>query len=160
MGSSIKKYIAIEIERTLIVLRFSLFLKFVSPLFVAAGLLHGLFGLGADNLLGAGLSSIEISNPSLDSNNRFYGIAFMAYGLLLFYCARDLRKYKNIIFILLWVLFIAGSSRLISWFFNGAPKPLVILLMLSELAAVFAIYWFKRVLGTSMTASKENLNGH
>ncbi len=156
MGSSIKKYIAIEIERTLIVLRFSLFLKFVAPLFVTAGLLHGLFGLNADNLLGAGLSSIEVANPSLDSNNRFYGIAFTAYGFLLFYCANDLKKYQNIVLILLWVCFFAGGFRLVSWLSYGAPKPLIIILMISEIAAIFVIYWFKRVLDFSNKAQMEN----
>ena len=57
-------------------------LKITAPVFVLVGCLHLVLGLNADLLLGANIGADVISDPVLDSQNRFYGVAFTVYGFL------------------------------------------------------------------------------
>jgi hypothetical protein len=111
----------------------AMLLKLASPFFVAAGTLHGVLGVGADVLLGARLPPEALSDPVLDSQNRFYGVAFMLYGALLWLCATDLDRYATVLRCLLWVFFAAGAARLVSAALHGIPPPAVIALLASEL---------------------------
>jgi hypothetical protein len=52
------------------------FLKLVAPVFVLVGALHLVLGVGADALLGARLPAEAFTDPALNSQNRFYGVAF------------------------------------------------------------------------------------
>ena len=72
-----------------------LLLKLVAPVFLIVGALHLLLGLGADALLGAKVSAEVMTDPALDSQNRFYGVAFTLYGVLLFLCSTDIAKIRN-----------------------------------------------------------------
>ena len=67
--------------------RFALFLKLLAPIFLFVGGLHLILGLGADAMLGAQVPPDAMRDPALNSQNRFYGIAFTLYGVLLFLCA-------------------------------------------------------------------------
>src|SRR5262245_2634357 len=51
--------------------------------FFAAGAMHLTMGLGADALLGANVSAQTLTDAGLDSQNLFYGVSFMLYGVLL-----------------------------------------------------------------------------
>ncbi len=73
----------------------ALFLKIVAPVFVFVAALHLALGTGADVLLGAKLSSEALTDPALNSQNRFYGVAFGLYGVLLYLCATDVPKYAT-----------------------------------------------------------------
>jgi hypothetical protein len=110
------------------------FLKVAAPVFVAVGALHLALGVGADVLLGAKLPAEALGDPALDSQNRFYGIAFGLYGVLLYLCATDLPKYATVLRCVLWVFFAAGLARLVSIATHGVPPPLVLALLASELA--------------------------
>ena len=46
-------------------------------MFFIVGALHLTLGLNADVLLGAKVPAETLSDPALDSQNRFYGVAFM-----------------------------------------------------------------------------------
>ncbi len=61
----------------------TLFLKLASPVFLVVGALHLVLGAGADVLLGARLPPEALADAALDSQNRFYGVAFSLYGVLL-----------------------------------------------------------------------------
>jgi hypothetical protein len=65
-------------------------LKVSSPIFFIVGALHLTLGLQADALLGARLSAEVIADPALDSQNRFYGVSFTLYGVLLFLCSTNI----------------------------------------------------------------------
>lgn len=52
-----------------------LILKLMAPIFFSVGGLHLALGPGADVLLGAQLSREVLADPTLDSQNRFYGLA-------------------------------------------------------------------------------------
>ena len=69
----------------------------MSPVFLLVAALHLAFGLNADALLGAHVNPETAAEPSLSSQNRFYGVAFAVYGPLLYICATDLQRYEPIL---------------------------------------------------------------
>ncbi len=125
---------------------FTLFLKWLAPIPVLVGSLHLLLGVHADVLLGARLPPEALADPVLDSQNRFYGVAFMAYGVLLYLCATDLRKYAAVFNTVIAFMFLGGAGRLIAMALHGMPSPPVILLALIELMGMpLLLLWYFRV---------------
>jgi uncharacterized protein DUF4345 len=124
---------------------FQLFLRIVAPVFLLVGGLHLALGLGADALLGASVPASAMTEPALDSQNRFYGVAFTLYGVLLFLCASDVRKYATALRCLVWVFFAAGAARFVSIAMHGMPPPLILLLMGSELIAPLLLVWLTKI---------------
>lgn len=125
-------------------------LKLAAPIFWIVGAVHLIFGLSADAMLGAHISADTITDPGLDSQNRFYGVAFTVYGTLLFVCASNLSKYRSIVLCLLWTFFAAGLARLISIAMLGTPPPLILALLAVELIAPpLVIYLLNNVTNNS-----------
>ncbi|MDR2851642.1 MAG: DUF4345 domain-containing protein [Burkholderiaceae bacterium] len=123
------------------------FLKLIAPVFALVGALHLALGAGADVLLGAKLPPEALSDATLNSQNRFYGIAFTLYGLLFYLCATDLRKYATVLRCVLWVFFAAGLARLVSIATHGVPPPLVLALLASELVVPpLLLLWLSKAL--------------
>jgi Domain of unknown function (DUF4345) len=114
-------------------IRLPTLLKALAPACVIAGLLHLLMGLNADVLLGAQVSPLTLNDPTLDSQNRFYGVAFTVYGWLLYVCATDLDRYRPVFRCMLAVFFAAGLARLVSVGLHGWPSWPVIGLGAAEL---------------------------
>ena len=108
-------------------------LRLTAPVFVLIGALHLVLGPGAEVLLGAQLPAEALADPVLDSQNRFYGVAFSVYGVLLFLAASDLERYGPVLKVLLWVFFAGGLARLVSIALVGWPPPLVLALTVLEL---------------------------
>ena len=121
---------------------FTAFLKLLAPVPVLVGILHVVLGPGADVLLGAELSWEAIHDPVLDSQNRFYGVVFMGYGLLFWVCAMDLRKYAAVFRIAAGFVFLGGLARLISISVVGVPSATVVFLTVVELLAVPPLVWW------------------
>ena len=111
----------------------SLVLKFMAPIFVFVGGLHLILGVGADVLLGARVSTEVMQDAVLDSQNRFYGVAFTLYGVLFYLCGTDVPKYATVLRCVLWTFFAAGLARLVSVSMFGFPPPLVGVLLITEL---------------------------
>ena len=125
----------------------ALFLKIVAPVFVFVAALHLALGAGADVLLGARLPSEALTDPALNSQNRFYGVAFGLYGVLLYLCAADLAKYATVLRCVLWVFFVAGLARLVSIATHGIPPPLVLVLLATEIVLPPMLHvWLSKVL--------------
>lgn len=110
-------------------------LKVLSPLFFLVAGLHLVLGLQADALLGARLPEALIADPSLSSQNRFYGVAFGLYGALFYLSATDLARYAPVLRCALWALFTAGAARGVAIAADGWPTLQVLLLMGIELGA-------------------------
>jgi Domain of unknown function (DUF4345) len=110
------------------------FLKLIAPVFLVVGAFHLVLGVSADVLLGAKLPAEALADPALNSQNRFYGVAFSLYGVLLYVCATDLSKYAVVLRCVLWVFFAAGLARLVSIATHGVPPPLVLVLLATEIA--------------------------
>jgi hypothetical protein len=104
-------------------------------------------GVGADVMLGAKLPPEALSDAALNSQNRFYGIAFTLYGVLLYLCATDLRRYATVLRCVLWVFFAAGLARLVSIATHGLPPLPVLALLASEiLLPPVLTHWLSKVL--------------
>jgi hypothetical protein len=119
-----------------------IFLRLFGMICVAVGLLHVVLGLGADNLLGAGLGRETIANASLDSQNRFYGAAFMLFGVVAWICSNDLKQHALLFRLTMLMFFIGGVARLISAAIYGSPSLLIQLLAVSELALPPLMIWW------------------
>ena len=125
----------------------SLVLRLASLVFFSVAAVHLILGLGADQLLGAVVPAEALTEPSLDSQNRFYGVSFAFYGVALNICAGDPKRFKPILEAALIVFFLAGCARLVSWGLHGAPAVLVIALMAAELALPPLLYaWLRTAL--------------
>ena len=119
-----------------------LVLKLLAPVFFIVGALHLVLGLGADALLGAKVSTEAMTDPALDSQNRFYAVAFTLYGVLLFLCSTDIPKYATVLRCVLWVFFAAGLARFVSIALHGSPPPMIWLLLVGEVVPPPLLAWW------------------
>lgn len=110
------------------------------------GALHLVLGVRAEVLLGANLPPETLRDATLDSQNRFYGVAFTLNGVLMMLCATDLPRYRGVLLCLLGVLFAAGLARLVSVATHGLPAAPVLALLASELLLVpLLALWAARI---------------
>ena len=124
---------------------FTIALKTLGPVFFIVAALHLVLGLGADGLLGAQITEQMRTEPTLDSQNRFCGVAFAVYGAILLICAKDLNRYEPILKTTLYIFFLAGLSRVVSWLTHGTPAPLVVTLAAVELIAPpVMLFWLSK----------------
>ena len=130
----------------------SLILKLIAPAFLVVSALHLFLGLGADVMLGAQLSAAVVSDPVLDSQNRFYGVAFGLYGVLLYLCATDIARYGLVLRCTLAMFFFAGLARLVSLALYGVPSALVLTLLLIELVGPIVLWFWHARLESSITS--------
>lgn len=121
-------------------------LKLMAPILLLVGGLHLLLGPQADVLLGAKLPLEALADPTLDSQNRFYGVAFTLYGLVLYLSATDLPRFRPMLLAALAVFFAAGLARLVSIALLGLPPaPVLFLLALELIAPPGLALWLRRV---------------
>jgi Domain of unknown function (DUF4345) len=121
-----------------------LFLRIMAITILLAGSAHLLLGVGAEALLGANLSAQTLAEPSLNSQNRFYGTSYMLNGILLWVCTRDMERYAVIFRILLIMTFAAGLTRILSLMLHGWPSPTIIALAVSELLLPPFVFWWQQ----------------
>lgn len=125
---------------------FLLSLKWIAPVFVVVAALHLALGLGADALLGAQVTAQAAAEPTLDSQNRFYGVTFALFGVVFHLAARDLPRFEPMLKGALCVFFLAGLSRLLSWATHGQPAQLVVALAAVELVVPPLLFlWLLKV---------------
>jgi Domain of unknown function (DUF4345) len=118
---------------------------FVPVLLLVAGL-HLVLGVNAEVLLGAKLPAEVVSEPTLNSQNRFYGVSYALYGALLFLCTTDIKRYGPVFKVVMWTSLVAGASRLVAWALHGAPSPLVVFLLATEMVfPVLLLLWHAKV---------------
>lgn len=122
-------------------------LRLTGPGFIFAGAIHLVFGVAGEALLGAQLSASSMLDPVLDSQDRFYGTAFMLYGFLFLLCAKDLSRYRPVLKLSLWVFFAAGASRLLAIWLTGWPSSIVLGLTAIELVGPLLLLAWLRKLG-------------
>jgi Domain of unknown function (DUF4345) len=127
---------------------FLLILKLLAPILLAVSALHLIFGVGADVMLGAKLAKDAVVEPSLSSQNRFYGVSYALYGVVLWLCAKDFSRYEPIFKAMMWVSLLAGAARLFAWAQHGAPSAFIIFLLLTELIfPTVLLIWLGRIKG-------------
>jgi hypothetical protein len=129
---------------------FRAFLSVAGASILFAGGWHAVFGVAGDWLVG--ITPPSSIDPSLDSQNRFYGASFLLYGMLLIVCVRDIARYGTILRILLTLFFVAGLVRGISVPLHGWPSIQIGVLWAAEiLLPVIAWVWLGHELKTRPT---------
>jgi hypothetical protein len=127
---------------------FASFLRLMALACVIPVILHGFFGVSGDWIIGA-----PVAHPidaSLDSQNRFYGVAFGIYAALLWVSARDIRRHAGLLKILFAGMFVAGCARIPALILYGLPSPHILFLMATEiLFPPILLFGLKRHLATT-----------
>ncbi|MDQ4064526.1 MAG: DUF4345 domain-containing protein [Actinomycetota bacterium] len=99
---------------------------------VFAGLATVLFGVGST----VGTEGIT---ATVDSEMRFYAVWYVGAGVVLLWSARNLERATALIRGIAVLLFIGGSSRVLSWLAVGEPHALTKTLMAIELVLPFVV---------------------
>jgi Domain of unknown function (DUF4345) len=110
---------------------FATLLRLAAVACAGAGLCHALLGVGGDWIIGVQPASPV--DPSLDSQNRFYGTAFLLYALLLWIGAQDVARFAQVLKAVLGVMFLAGCARGLAVLAHGWPSAQILFLWASEL---------------------------
>lgn len=130
--------------------RFAATLKLLAAVVLAVSALHGVLGPGADAMLGAAVPAGIADEPSLDSQNRFFGVAFALYAAVLYLCATDPPRFEPVLKAALLIFFLAGVARIVSWLARGTPAVMVVVLAASELVLPPLLWlWYERVRGVA-----------
>jgi hypothetical protein len=109
---------------------------------IVPGLTHLLFGAGGDWLIGLAPGRVD---PSLDSQNRFYGAIFVGYGAALWWAAAEARRHYQLIRLLLAAMALGAVGRGLAWLAHGAPTPQVLILLAIECLIPPALwFWLER----------------
>jgi hypothetical protein len=84
---------------------------------------------------------VDMGTPNVDSELRFFAPFFVAYGGLVFLCAKHLRTHLYYVPHLLTIFLLGGLGRVISYFIIGTPHPLFIPLMAIEIGLPILLYF-------------------
>jgi Domain of unknown function (DUF4345) len=83
-------------------------------------------------------------NPTMDSEDRFYAVFFLFWGVAMIYCSRDLRARQGLFGALLFTFFLGGVARIISALTVGLPNTTFIFLGSLELGLPPLFWWWYR----------------
>lgn len=72
-------------------------------------------------------------NATMDSEDRFYATLFLAYGVALLWCVRDVERKAAVVYFLMLTFFAGGVARLISMLAVGLPNGFFIAATVIEL---------------------------
>jgi hypothetical protein len=90
-------------------------------------------------------------NATMDSEDRFYGTLFGAYGIAVLSCIEDVERKRGLLHFLLAAFFAGGIARLVSMAVTGPPHPLFTALTVVELAIpVLAALAYRRIVRLSV----------
>jgi Domain of unknown function (DUF4345) len=119
-------------------------LKLMAVACFVPALLHGFLGVDADMLIGIPVPSSGI-DPSHDSQNRFYGVAFGLYAVLLWVAAFDIKQHAGLLRIVFGMVFLSGCARFLSLNAYGWPSEEVMFLWAIEIFLPPLLwFWLKR----------------
>ncbi len=112
---------------------FQVFLVVFGVIDILISLLHIILGPAAIP------GSIPV-NATMDSEDRFYATLFLAYGIALVWCAKEVEKKSQLIYFLAATFFVGGLARLVSMAAVGLPDPFFIAMTGFELLIPPAMY--------------------
>jgi hypothetical protein len=83
-------------------------------------------------------------NATMDSEDRFYAVFFLAWGAAMMHCARDLRAERRLFGALLLTFFLGGVARIISALLVGLPNTVFVVLGVIELTFPLLFWcWYR-----------------
>lgn len=113
-------------------------LRLLAMACIAPGLWHLALGAGGDWLLG--IPAPIAIDPSLDSQNRFYGAVFIGFGAAMWWAADRIVERHMLIRLLLLAMLLGAVGRALAYATHGLPSAGIMLLWSSELALP-ALLW-------------------
>ena len=93
---------------------------------IVIALLH--IGLGPSAIPG----SVPV-NATMDSEDRFYATLFLAYGVAILWCVKDIERKSTVVYCLLATFFVGGLARLVSIAAVGLPNTFFVAMTTLEL---------------------------
>lgn len=124
---------------------FRITLRLLAALILVVCAMHLVLGLGADALLDIDLPPSVLADPSLNSQNRFFGVSFALYAAVLWLASFDLQRYAPLLKAALFIFLLGGLARLATVLTHGLPTPPVIGLMVVEIIApIWLLLWLRR----------------
>jgi hypothetical protein len=123
---------------------FSILVKGAAAICLVVGGWHALVGIGTLPWLGALPPPSGPWIATLDSQDRFYGGAFMGYGAILLAYLREPGRFRPMFQIVAGVVLLGGLARLIAVALHGWPPPLVVSLLAIELIAPPVLLFLER----------------
>lgn len=84
---------------------------------------------------------VDMATPNVDSELRFFAPFFVAYGGLVFLCAKHLRTHLYYVPHLLGIFLLGGLGRVLSYVIIGTPHPMFIPLMAIEVGLPIILYF-------------------
>jgi Domain of unknown function (DUF4345) len=126
---------------------FKIVLKMFAIVIAVVAGLHVAMGTNAEILLGAHWPQGVAFDATIDSQDRFYGGAFLVYACLLWLCTNDLKRYSPVLKIMFAVFFVAGCARFVSFTLVGLPSAMIYFLWAVELLSPPVLWiWMTRLL--------------
>jgi Domain of unknown function (DUF4345) len=139
--------------KDLAVSAFQAVLKILAVVITIVAGLHVAMGTNSEILLGARWPQGAALDATIDSQDRFYGAAFLVYACLLWLCGSDLKRYEPVLKTMFAVFFFAGLARFVSFALVGAPSAMIIFLWAFEIASPLVLWlWLTRLLRQPHTA--------
>jgi Domain of unknown function (DUF4345) len=120
-------------------------------LFYVGGLVGTTAGLHTVVAGGRSLPDQGLANPSVESELRFYGGFYVAYGLFVLRTAPRADRDTATVRALAGALFLAGLARVGGWLAVGRPHRVQLALLVIELAAPPLIVAWQARLGATST---------
>ena len=94
-------------------------------------------------------------NATMDSEDRFYAVFFLAYGVGLLWCTRDVERKSSVVYFLAATFFVRGLARLVSMARVGPPHVFFVVMTALELGVPIAIALIQRRLDGAATVGRE-----
>ena len=82
-------------------------------------------------------------NAAMDSEDRFYAVLFMAFGVALLWCIREVERKARLVYCLMATFLAGGIARLISIAAVGPPNRFFIAMTALELLLPFVYVWLQ-----------------
>jgi len=124
---------------------YAIVLRVLAGAIFAVALLHLTLGAGAERLLGAAITDEFLQDPVVDSQNRFYGVSFAIYAVLMLLSATDLPRYSAVLRCLFCVFFVGGAARVVSAVVTGLPTwPVLGLTVIELILPPMMLVWLSR----------------
>jgi hypothetical protein len=96
-------------------------------------------------------------NATMDSEDRFYAVFFLAYGAGVLWCTRDVERKSGLVYFLAATFFVGGLARLVSMARVGPPHVFFVVMTALELALPIAFVLIQRRLdGTTKVRRQTN----
>jgi Domain of unknown function (DUF4345) len=117
-------------------------LKAFSIIILSVAFIHAFLGTEGEVLIGAYWPKDLLKDATIDSQDRFYGVAFALYAVVLWQSANDLPRFSPVLKSAFVVFFLSGCARFIALAITGMPSKAIIFLWVLELVCPPLLLWW------------------